>query len=118
MSASSLPHPQFLPAAYNLGPIAAATCSQAKPPVAGPIADHREILCVQDERVVAGDKTVRYGKLSLQIPETPHRLHYVKARVRVREQFEGDLAVFHGPLRIGRYRADGSLAQEAQRRVE
>lgn len=115
MSASSLPPPQFLPAAYNLGPIAAATCSQAKPPVAGPIADHPEILCFQDERVVAGDNTMRYGKLSLQIPETPHRHHDVEARVRVHEHPEGDLAVFHGPLRIGRYRTDGSLAEEAQR---
>ncbi len=53
-------------------------------------------------------------QLSLQILENPHRHHYVKARVRVHEHPEGDLAMFHGPLCIGRYRADGSLAEEAR----
>ena len=42
-----------------------------------------EILCVQDERVVAKDNTVRYQGLSLQIPQDPHRLHDVKVTVRV-----------------------------------
>ena len=31
-----------------------------------------EILCVQEERVVAKDNTVRYQGLSLQIPQDPH----------------------------------------------
>jgi transposase len=34
-----------------------------------------EILCVQEERVVAKDNTVRYQGLSLQIPQNPHRFH-------------------------------------------
>ena len=34
-----------------------------------------EILCGQDERVVAKDNTVRYQGLSLQIPQDPHRFH-------------------------------------------
>ncbi|MXW87409.1 MAG: hypothetical protein F4Z55_16555 [Boseongicola sp. SB0667_bin_21] len=79
------------------------------------VGDLREILCVQEERLVSRDNTVRYGKLSLQIPENRHRHHYVKARVRVNEYPEGGLAVFHGPRCIGRYRSDGSLAEEAQR---
>ncbi len=37
-----------------------------------------EILCVQEERVVAKDNTVRYQGTSLQIPQNPHRFHYVK----------------------------------------
>ena len=79
------------------------------------VGDLREILCVQEERLVSRDNTVRYGKLSLQIPENRHRHHYVKARVRVNEYPEGGLAVVHGPRCIGRYRSDGSLAEEAQR---
>ena len=42
-----------------------------------------EILCAQEERVVAKDNTVRYEGLSLQIPQNLHRFHYVKVTVRV-----------------------------------
>lgn len=48
-----------------------------------------EILCVQDERVVAKDNTVRYQGTSLQIPQDPHRFHYVTVTVRVHEYPEG-----------------------------
>ncbi len=70
-----------------------------------------DILCVQEERVVAGDNTVRYKGLVLQIPADRHRHHYVKARVRVHEYPDGTLAVFHGPRCLARYRADGSPIQ-------
>jgi transposase len=70
-----------------------------------------EILCVQEERVVAKDNTVRYQGLSLQIPQDPHRFHYVKATVRVHEYPEGPLAVFHGPRCLARYHADGRLIE-------
>ena len=70
-----------------------------------------EILCVQDERVVAKDNTVRYQGLSLQIPQDPHRFHYVKVTVRVHEYPEGTLAVFHGPRCLARYQADGRLIE-------
>ena len=72
---------------------------------AGSLAD---ILCVQEERVVSNDNTVRYKGRSLQIPADRHRHHYVKARVRVHEYPDGHLAVFHGPRCLARYRADGS----------
>jgi hypothetical protein len=67
-----------------------------------------DILCVQEERVVGNDNTVRYKNRSLQIPADRHRHHYVKARVRVHEYTDGHLAIFHGPRRLARYRADGS----------
>ena len=44
-----------------------------------------EILCVQDERVVAKDNTVRYPGTPLQIPQNPHRVHEVTVTVRVHE---------------------------------
>jgi transposase len=72
---------------------------------AGDLAD---ILCVQEERVVCNDNTVRYKGRTLQIPADRHRHHYVKARVRVHEYPDATLAVFHGPRCLARYRADGS----------
>jgi hypothetical protein len=69
---------------------------------------HRDILCVQEERVVGNDNTVRYRGLSLQIPPSPIRPHFVKARVRVHDYPDGMLAIFHGPRCLARYRADAS----------
>jgi transposase len=67
----------------------------------------KETLCVQEERVVDRDNTVSWGRQSLQIPESPLRPHFVKARVRVHEYPDGALAVFHGPRCIARYNAQG-----------
>jgi transposase len=69
---------------------------------------HVDILCVQEGRVVGNDNCVRYHNLSLQIPPSPLRAHFVKARVRVHDYPNGVLAVFHGPRCLARYQADGS----------
>ena len=69
---------------------------------------HRDILCVQEERVVGNDNTVRYRGLSLQIPPSPIRPHFVKVRVRVHDYPDGTLAIFHGPRCLARYATDGS----------
>jgi len=66
-----------------------------------------ETLCVEEERTVARDNTVSWGTLRLQLPESPMRPHYVKARVKVREYPDGALAIFHGPRCVGRYAAGG-----------
>jgi len=66
-----------------------------------------EALCVEEERVVARDNTVTYGRRTLQLPAKPARAHYVKARVKVREYPDGSLAVFHGPRRLACYTAQG-----------
>jgi hypothetical protein len=68
-----------------------------------------ETLCVQEERVVARDNTVSFGRLKLQLPESPLRHHFVKARVRVHHYPDGALAVFHGPRCLARYNAAGEL---------
>jgi hypothetical protein len=70
----------------------------------------RETLCIQEERVVDRANTVSWGRLTLQLPQTPLRAHYVKARVRVHHYPDGGLAVFHGPRCIARFTADGQLA--------
>ena len=52
----------------------------------------REILCIQEERVVGNDNTVNWKRLSLQIPPSPLRPHFVRAKVRVHEYPDGRLA--------------------------
>jgi hypothetical protein len=66
-----------------------------------------EALCVQEERVVERDNTVSWRKLKLQLPDSPLRHHWVKARVRVHHYPDGQLALFHGPACIARYDALG-----------
>ena len=66
-----------------------------------------DILCVQQERTVGNDNTVRYEQRILQIPPDQHRHHYVKCKVRVHAYPDGSLAVFHGPRCLARYDADG-----------
>jgi transposase len=88
----------------------------AKPPalpdsafVAADPALLREVLCMQEERIVARDNTVAYDGRKLQLPETRARAHYVKARVKVRKYPDGTIALFHGPRLLARYDATGQL---------
>jgi transposase len=74
---------------------------------------HRDILCVQEQRVVGNDNTVRYRSLVLQIPPSPLRAHFVKVRVRVHDYPDGTLAIFHGPHCLARFRADGCPLDDA-----
>jgi transposase len=74
-----------------------------------PGVDLGEILCVQEDRQVGNDNCVSYRTLKLQIPESPMRPHFVKARVKVHVYPDGSHAVFHGPRCIGRYDPDGAL---------
>jgi transposase len=75
-----------------------------------PVADKAsltETLCVHEERVVDRDNTVSFDCRKLQLPKSPLRPHYVKAKVRVHHYPDGALAVFHGPRLIARYTAEG-----------
>lgn len=73
-----------------------------------------EVLCVQEERVVGNDNTVRYEGRVLQIPEQRHRRHFVKAKVRVHAYPDGRLALFHGPRRLADYDPDGTPIEPAR----
>jgi transposase len=105
---------RFVPAHNARFAVAAAEPGSAFVPFAGDLA---EILCVQQERVVGNDNTVRYEGLSLQIPAHRHRHHFVKVKVGVHAYADGRLAVFHGPRCLARYEPDGRLdeAPEASR---
>jgi hypothetical protein len=74
----------------------------------------RDILCVQEDRIVGNDNTVRYRRLILQLPPSPLRPHFVRARVRVHEYPDGTLAVFHGPRCLARYDDQGFLIDHVQ----
>ena len=74
-----------------------------------PGVDLDEILCVQEERQVGHDNCVSYRTLKLQIPESPMRPHFVKARVKVHVYPDGSHALFHGPRCIGRYDQNGAI---------
>jgi len=73
----------------------------------------REILCVQEDRAVGHDNTVKWRRLSLQLPPSRLRPHFVKATVRVHEYPDGRLAVFWGPHRLADYDVDGSIIAPA-----
>lgn len=74
----------------------------------------REILCLQQERRVGNDNTVKWRGLSLQIPPSRLRPHFVRAMVRVHEYPDGRLAVFHGPHRLADYDPQGNLRDDAK----
>ena len=80
--------------------------------VAIPGVDLGEILCVQEERQVGNDNCVSFNRLKLQIPASPLRAHFVKARVKVRQYHDGTHAIFHGPRCLGRYDNKGAFTQQ------
>ena len=90
--------------------------SRGRPSVPGP-APEADILSIQEERTVGNDNTVRYKRLALQIPEDRHRHHYVKAKVKVHEYHDGQLAIFHGPRCLARYNPDGRQRKETSKQA-
>ena len=79
--------------------------------VADTMAAWREVLCIQEDRTVGNDNTVKWERRSLQLPPSRLRPHFVKATVRVHEYPDGQLAVFWGPHRLADYTADGTLIE-------
>lgn len=69
----------------------------------------RGILCVQEDRTVGNDNTVKWRNMSLQLPASRLRPHFVKANVRVHEYPDDQLAVFLGPHRLADYDAHGAM---------
>ena len=74
-----------------------------------------EILCVQEERTVGNDNTVKWNRLCLQLPPSRLRPHFVKATVSVHEYPDGDITVFLGPHRLADYDAAGNIANTIEK---
>jgi hypothetical protein len=68
----------------------------------------KDVLCMQEDRVVGADNCVAYHRRSLQIPAQRHRQHYVRATVRVHEYPDGWLAIFDGPRCLARFDPKGA----------
>jgi hypothetical protein len=74
----------------------------------------RETLCVQEERTVGNDNTVKWVGLRLQLPPSRLRPHFVRTTVRVHQYPDATLAVFWGPHRLADYDASGGLRGAGQ----
>jgi len=74
----------------------------------------REILCVQEERVVGNDNCVRYQGRVMQLSPDQYRCHFVKARVRVHSYPDGRYGIFHGPRKWASYDASGHLLEKEE----
>ncbi|MGB4069055.1 MAG: ISNCY family transposase [Nitrospira sp.] len=108
-AANALLRTRFIPAYNQRFAVPAAEPGTAFVPWVG--ASLVDVLCVQEDRVVANDNTVRYQGLHLQIPPDQHRFHYVKVTVRVHAHPNGTLAVFHGPRCLAQYQPDGRMIE-------
>lgn len=73
--------------------------------------DWTDVLCEQYERTVSKDNCVSFEGLTLQIPPSRHRLHFMKVRVRVHRYGDGSLAIFHGPRLLAQYDNRGQLLE-------
>jgi transposase len=75
--------------------------------------DLDQILCHEEERIVAPDNTVVLGGLRLQIDKQRGRRTCVGLRVLVRRHLDGRHSVWWGPRCLGRYSATGRLLEPA-----
>ena len=73
--------------------------------------DLKEILCIQEDRVVRQDNTVSYNGLTLQIPPNPMRHHFVKTHVEVRDYIDEGIALFFGHQCLGRFGSDECVSR-------
>ena len=69
----------------------------------------RQALCIHEDRTVGNDNTVIWRRRALQIPPTPLRPHFVKAKVRIHEAPDGAVAIYLGPHHLADYDADGVM---------
>jgi hypothetical protein len=77
--------------------------------VADPAGLWRESLCVQEERTVGADNTVKWRNMRLQLPPRRLRPHFVRASVRVHEYPDAAIAIFWGPHRLADYDVNGAI---------
>jgi transposase len=68
----------------------------------------------QQERIVANDNTVTYGKLSLQVPQQTFRFSLAKCRVLVCRHLDTTISIHYGPHRLGIYNRQGQLLSTSE----
>ena len=82
--------------------------------VPDPAGQWRRALCVHEERTVGNDNTVTWRNHALQLPPSPLRPHFVKAKVRLHEDPDGRVSIFLGPHHLADYDAAGAIAEPQQ----
>ena len=55
----------------------------------------KDVFCLKEERVVAGDNTISYNGRAFQILPNEYRLSYCKAKVEVHEYLDGSINIFY-----------------------
>jgi len=55
----------------------------------------KEVFCLKEERVVAGDNTISYNEKAFQILPNEYRSSYCKAKVEVHEHLDGSIHIFY-----------------------
>lgn len=98
---------QFLPDFNRRFTVEPAQPDSAFVPLVG--VDLELLLSVPHPRVVNNDSTVAFERLSLQLPRTAERAHYVRCEVTVHEFPEGTLGVSYQHRLLARYARDGQL---------
>jgi len=75
-------------------------------------ADLNQIFCLEEERTVAKDNTVRFENVKLQIDKQPGVPTCAGWHVVVRRHLDGRFSIWKGPRLLGRFEQDGTAAAQ------
>ena len=75
--------------------------------------DLEQILCHQEERLIARDNTVTLDGVVLQVNKQPGRRTCAGLRVLVRRHLDGRHSIWRGPRRLGLFDARGRAVSAA-----
>lgn len=67
--------------------------------------DLEQVLCHQEERLVAGDNTVAFQGRTFQLPRQPGRRSCAGLQVVIRRHLSGEYSIWQGTRRLGHYPA-------------
>jgi transposase len=98
---------QWIPAHNKQFTVPAQQAGTAFVPYVG--SDLNKIFSYQEERVVANDNTVRYGKICMQIQPQTFRFSMAKCRVLVCQHLDDTITLHYGPHLLGRYNERGEI---------
>ena len=95
----------FMPSFNKRFTVVPAQAESAFVPIAG--IDLKLLLSIQEERVVRNDNTVSYKNLTLQIPPSKERLHYVRCPVMVHLFTDQTIGISYQGKLLGQYTNEG-----------
>ncbi len=71
------------------------------------------VFSLQHERQVRNDNTVSFKNLTLQIPKSSIRHHFVRCNVKIYEHLNGDISIGFGPHTIAKFSVEKTVLQES-----